>query len=340
MIVVLLLSGSAQAATLSVCRSGCDYSGIQAAIDAANPSDTIEIQSGGYDERVSINKDVQLNCIGGAVSVTSIFTCGREVSGTIIAIQRSDGCNSDAFKGSKIANSQITVGGKKQLNTNAQDDVLHSGSIPETKQPRFTIPAIAYGLEGSDFSANGTLLYSDDFSNINSGWPTRSPGPQKSIVGYKDGRYQIAVFQKDIVTIACPPPKFTDFAMEVEATLDWNSDEREYGVLMRLMNEDNYYRFVITSDGYYGFFKRLNGKWIGLIPGTNSNAIHTGMNGMAKNIIEVECKKDSFTFYVNRVKLGEYIDNSFESGKIGLEATAYGDGGVQASFDNLKVWAL
>jgi hypothetical protein len=39
-------TGSAAAATLTVCASGCDYSDLQAAIDAASPGDTIRVRAG------------------------------------------------------------------------------------------------------------------------------------------------------------------------------------------------------------------------------------------------------------------------------------------------------
>lgn len=55
-IVILLLAGSAQAVNLTVCQNGCDYTNIQAAVDAAKPEDVIEIHSGTYYENLNIQK--------------------------------------------------------------------------------------------------------------------------------------------------------------------------------------------------------------------------------------------------------------------------------------------
>ncbi|MFV9677836.1 MAG: hypothetical protein ACNYVW_09330, partial [Methanosarcinales archaeon] len=47
-------------ATITVCHSGCDYASIQAAVDAADSGDTIEVHSGTYYENVDVNKTLSL----------------------------------------------------------------------------------------------------------------------------------------------------------------------------------------------------------------------------------------------------------------------------------------
>lgn len=60
----LLLADSVQAATLTVCNSGCVYSSIQDAIDASNSGDTILVQNGTYYENVNVYKQLTLRGIG------------------------------------------------------------------------------------------------------------------------------------------------------------------------------------------------------------------------------------------------------------------------------------
>lgn len=55
---------SAQPAALNVCPKGCMFSSIQAAIDAAHPGDTIEVQKGVYYENVNVSKKIILRGIG------------------------------------------------------------------------------------------------------------------------------------------------------------------------------------------------------------------------------------------------------------------------------------
>jgi parallel beta-helix repeat protein len=63
----LLLAGSANAATLTVCHSECAYSSIQKAIKASSSGDTILVKSGTYFENVEVNKKLILRGIGNPV---------------------------------------------------------------------------------------------------------------------------------------------------------------------------------------------------------------------------------------------------------------------------------
>jgi len=63
----LLFAGSAGAATITVCKSGCAYSSIQDAINASNTADTILVYSGTYFENVNVTKQLTLRGIGNPV---------------------------------------------------------------------------------------------------------------------------------------------------------------------------------------------------------------------------------------------------------------------------------
>ena len=54
---IILIVGFAQASTLTVCPSGCDYTSIQTAVYGAHPNDTIEVHSGTYNESIVLTKD-------------------------------------------------------------------------------------------------------------------------------------------------------------------------------------------------------------------------------------------------------------------------------------------
>ena len=67
----------ASADTITVCPSGCDYTTIQAAVNAASPGDTVFVYSGTYTENVNVNKRLTLQGEGAdVVTVTSIHGSG------------------------------------------------------------------------------------------------------------------------------------------------------------------------------------------------------------------------------------------------------------------------
>ena len=79
-LLVLLLLGAfpvANAATLTVCASGCDFDAVQDAIDAADSGDIITIAAGTYNEALAIDKDITLQ--------------GEETATTIIEPDTYDG---------------------------------------------------------------------------------------------------------------------------------------------------------------------------------------------------------------------------------------------------------
>jgi tetratricopeptide (TPR) repeat protein len=63
---------------LTVCPHGCEYSSVQAAVNAAHPGDTLRVYSGIYNESVNINKDLHLIYIdtGGGVKIKGLTSLG------------------------------------------------------------------------------------------------------------------------------------------------------------------------------------------------------------------------------------------------------------------------
>jgi parallel beta-helix repeat protein len=85
LISALLLAGCAQAATLTVGPYGCDYTSIQAAINAASPGDVIEAHSGEYSENIYINKSIALYGVG---TVKPIISAKDPHASTILIVSR------------------------------------------------------------------------------------------------------------------------------------------------------------------------------------------------------------------------------------------------------------
>ena len=96
--------------TLTVCSSGCNYTSIQAAINAACPGDTIEVRSGIYYEHVIVNKQLTLQGVG-----SPVVDAGG--SGSAITLS-ADGCILKGFVATKSGSSDFDAGIKVTSNSN------------------------------------------------------------------------------------------------------------------------------------------------------------------------------------------------------------------------------
>jgi len=177
------------------------------------------------------------------------------------------------------------------------------------------------------------LLYSDDFSDPSSGWYVSSN--EDSEKGYSDGEYYVLVKRPNLVSWGYPGRTFTDFRLEVDARKVGGPDNNQFGVIVRRRDNDNFYMFVIASNGYYGAWKRVNGEWETLMAWNASPHIN---QGQSTNRLTVMAQGPNFSFHVNGEHLVDVTDASFAGGDIGLVAGAYDEVGVRIHFDNLKVW--
>ncbi|MCX6678078.1 MAG: choice-of-anchor K domain-containing protein [Methanothrix sp.] len=179
------------------------------------------------------------------------------------------------------------------------------------------------------------LLYSEDFSNPKSGWPRYST--EDEVFAYEDGRYNVTVFPDSSYSLETHKDEnFTDFVMEVEAAKVGGPDPSYYGLVFRYIDENNFYKFSISSKGEYKFSGIKDGSWFAVKDWTKSGIIRTVD---ASNIIQVVAEGGRFTFYINGFKVAYAFDGTFDTGRIGVVGQT-DDGGAHVSFDNLKVWSI
>jgi hypothetical protein len=182
-------------------------------------------------------------------------------------------------------------------------------------------------------------IYQDDFEDPASGWDVYTE--DNFWAGYADGEYRLGVYQDNYTTWGNPDAEggFTDFEVEVDARQVEGPLDNNYGLLVRHQpDDDNFYWFQISSDGYYSVDLMRTGEWVTLVGWEASDAIDQGVG--AVNRLRVVCDGNRFTFYVNDTFLTEVTDSAFSAGNVGLAIGAFDESGVVVHFDNLKVYAL
>jgi hypothetical protein len=190
-----------------------------------------------------------------------------------------------------------------------------------------------------------TPLFSDSFTNNNTGWDLTS-NPGKFSVKVGDGSLVLEDDENKLLWEVIPGKSFADFRLDVNATLTKGDSTNGYGVLIRAANQGGdigmYYRFELYGDGTYAVFKG----YLDTSGTTQSSKVqgYIANAAIAKagqvNHITIIAKGPVMTLMVNGQSVYTYTDDNYKSGSIalfvsnlpGLTPIA------QATFKNLAVF--
>ena len=203
------------------------------------------------------------------------------------------------------------------------------------------ILSLACGLPSSNSSSapqdqslpSGSLLFQDDFSNPASGFDHFMTA--EGIMDYDAGGYRILVNALQTNFWATPRKDLRDVRMEVDVGKLGGPDENRVGLLCRF-SDNNYYFFLMTSDGFYGIGLYFNGQAI-LLGQNELLANESIKKGMAVNHLRADCAGSTLAFYVNGSEVVSIQDGTLQSGDIGLLAGTFDQPGVDVIFDNFIV---
>ncbi|RIK24241.1 MAG: hypothetical protein DCC51_00765 [Anaerolineae bacterium] len=182
------------------------------------------------------------------------------------------------------------------------------------------------------------ILFFDDFNGEQDcGWATYNRGG--GIAEIENAAMQLTVSQPGQVWWTNPARDFDDVVIRAEARQVSGSNDNAYGLICRYQNEENFYIFLISGDGYYAIGKYQSGSEnVQYLTGDGqfqqSDTINTGV---ASNEMQVSCVGNDLTLEVNGTPLLTVTDPTFVTGDIGLAAsTLQAETGV-IEFDNVQV---
>lgn len=174
------------------------------------------------------------------------------------------------------------------------------------------------------------LLFADDFSDPNSGWP--SGQNSQGLYGYLAGGYQIRVTHAEAVIWVSTDRVNDDHHLFVDVRTVSNSTAGYHGLLCRIRDENNFYYFVIRNNGDYTIGKLKDGEFQSFFAeGWRSSAF---LPGGQVNHMQADCQGSALRLYVNDVLLGEATDSDFTSGYSGLVAASLDEKTYEVLFDN------
>jgi hypothetical protein len=204
--------------------------------------------------------------------------------------------------------------------------------------PQVTAGAPAAGsTPGATVAATSAVIFKDDFSDLSNNWSSLTDA--MGTTDYSDGKYLISVADTQSYLFSTPEAlgDTTDVRVEVDVLKSVDTPH-DMGILCRFQDSDNFYYFLVASDGYFaiGKFKDGEEQLIGSdeMKADDSGVIH---NGAADNHLRADCVGDTLVLYANGTKLFQVQDSDFTKGNVGLIAGSYDDTPISVFFDNFVV---
>ena len=179
----------------------------------------------------------------------------------------------------------------------------------------------------------GDTLFYDDFTNTATGWERFTSA--EGTMDYDGSGYRFLVNALQANFWSTPGKLFKDVRLEVDVAKLSGPDENRIGLLCRFV-ENNYYFFMVSSDGYYTIGKYIGGSAIqfGQSEMQFDESIHTGL---AVNHLRADCIGSALTFYINGNLVAQAQDTDLVEGDVGLLVGTFAQPGVDVIFDNFVV---
>jgi len=180
------------------------------------------------------------------------------------------------------------------------------------------------------------LWLRDDFDESGN-WPTGADEVRQ--ITLSNGQLSITLQQSDHFAVVYNITRRTNaFLAQVTASSAACAYRDRYGLLFRLQDGNNYYRFEVDCDRRYRVARIVSGELMPLCDWTRSDFIHRGDE--APNVLAVRAVGEYLSIFANGQFLREVKDDTFADGALGLFAGSGASSTYTATFDDLRVWEI
>lgn len=155
-------------------------------------------------------------------------------------------------------------------------------------------------------------------------------------MGYDAAGFRFFIREEGVDYWTTPGLSLSNTRVEVDVLQYAGPVENRMGIICRHQNDQNFYFFVISADGYYAIGKNKDGRSTLL----EQNAMqYSGAikKGVVINHLRAECQGSTLSFFVNDVPVALVVDEDFSSGDVGLLAGTFDRGDLDILFDNFVV---
>ncbi len=184
------------------------------------------------------------------------------------------------------------------------------------------------------WKASGEILLEDDFSDDTTGWEVVNNVYE--LKGYSSEGYLISINQKGGRSISTTGLQFSDIKIQVETQKITGSNDSYLGIVCRYQDNQNYYRFFVTPDGYTGIVKVVNGE-SSTLPDGKMSYNHDVIQDDGTNLLEVSCVGNTLSLSVNGKLAVSAEDDQLTEGDVGVFAETGQDGAGSFIFNQFIV---
>jgi hypothetical protein len=184
-------------------------------------------------------------------------------------------------------------------------------------------------------------LFTDDFSNSDSGWETENT-PDDTIE-YANGGLRIEDWSAEWFAWSNLGDKtFKDIHVEITAKNETQQEGYSFGLMCNRQGENiAFYYFVISASGEYGIGKSLNADEFEFLTNNNqwAESSHIAKDA-ASYRIGADCGHGTLTLYVDGNKIDSVSDTTFTEGRVGLILWSGEESAGPVTFDDFIITAL
>jgi hypothetical protein len=186
------------------------------------------------------------------------------------------------------------------------------------------------------FVSSGNLLFQDNFETPYKGWSHAPLLPNGGQADFVPGAFRFFINAPQSDSLTTPGLSFTGSRIEVDALKQAGPEINRIGVICRYQDPQNFYFFIISSDGFYSLGKIKDGvvSLLGMEQMQRADVILPGSN---QNHLRADCVGDVLTFYINGRQVAQAQDSDFSKGDVGMLAGTFDEAGLVVLFDNFVV---